>query len=116
MFLEYRIEGRIVPKARPRNNGRQHYLPPRYRLWKQDAIAQLLPQRPIEPHSRVLVKIILVGKHRGDLDNLSGAILDALVQAGVIVDDSVMHIPALSVRYLPDAKQQAHARILIRSL
>jgi Holliday junction resolvase RusA-like endonuclease len=45
------------------------------------------------------VAILLQGKHsrRGDADNIAGAILDALVQAGVLKDDSLIHVKGLAV-------------------
>ncbi len=49
------------------------------------------------------VKIQLVFKGRygkSDLDNLSGAILDALVKAGIITNDSTKYVPELRVFHI----------------
>ncbi|WP_373538776.1 RusA family crossover junction endodeoxyribonuclease [Chamaesiphon sp.] len=81
--MNYQLTGNITPKARPRLGRGGAYLPNKYRDWKEDAIAQLLTQsRPPEPIAKTEVSIAIGGKQRGDLDNIAGAILDALVQSG----------------------------------
>lgn len=39
-----------------------------------------------------------------DLDNLAGACLDALVQAGILADDRLQLIPSLAVRHYASKK------------
>ena len=51
----------------------------------------------------VSVAIAIQGKgHRGDLDNLAGSCLDALVSAGVLVDDRLSCVSRLLVEHRRD--------------
>ena len=98
--MRYTLEGSIVPKARPRVGNGRGYLPADYRGWRQTAQVQLLSQpRPDKPMEDVAITITLTGKHsrRGDSDNVGGAILDALVTAGIIRDDNLKCVPELSL-------------------
>ena len=51
------------------------------------------------PLERAEVTISLTGKHnrQGDADNVAGSILDALVQARVLVDDNMKRVPSLTI-------------------
>jgi Holliday junction resolvase RusA-like endonuclease len=42
---------------------------------------------------------MLLGKHprRGDLDNIAGSVLDSLVQAGILKDDSLRVVSSLAI-------------------
>lgn len=51
--------------------------------------------------------------HRRDLDNQLTSILDALVRAGVIVDDSTASVYGASVRYGGIDRENPHADITI---
>lgn len=63
----------------------------------------------------VAINIALTGKHsrRGDADNISGAILDALVQAGIIEGDNLMTVQSLSIELNWDKKEPATTTIKI---
>ena len=106
----------IVPKARPRGTptGR-HYLPQNYRNWKTNAIWELKQQHQGSPIAvPVQIEILLIGKHsrRGDADNIAGAILDAMVQAGILKDDNLTRIPSLSLKLFHNPDDPvAHIRI-----
>jgi Holliday junction resolvase RusA-like endonuclease len=108
--LAFTLVGAVVPKQRARSNGTQHYLPQRYRDWKDCAITQLIAQRmqlnnfqlPIQ---NCTVTIALYGAHRGDLDNLAGSVLDALVQASVLKDDRVSCVHRLAIAHQPNPKK-----------
>jgi Holliday junction resolvase RusA-like endonuclease len=77
-------------------------LPKRYRDWKTDAIAYLKTQyQPETPLSRVTIDVALFGSHRGDLDNIVGSILDALVQADILQDDRLSVVTAIAIRHYP---------------
>ena len=96
----YRLTGKITPKARPRLGQGRAYLPQNYRDWKDDAIVQLITQSlPAQPITRAEVAIAIGGKQTGDLDNIAGAILDALVQAGVLLDDRLSVVQKLSIAH-----------------
>lgn len=100
--LKYKLTGKVVPKARPRFGGSRAYLPQRYRDWKANAIAELLTQsRPLEPIAKAEISIDLFGSHRGDLDNLAGSVLDALVQSGILVDDRIGVVGKLTIAHYP---------------
>lgn len=92
------LDGPIAPKARPRFGGNA-YLPSKYRDWKNDAIMDFRSQYHGEPLEGVAVAVELSGRHsrRADADNIVGAILDALVQAQVLRNDSLVVVSALSV-------------------
>jgi Holliday junction resolvase RusA-like endonuclease len=100
--LKLTLMGRVIPKARPRHNGSQSYLPSGYRDWKASAIAELRCQYQQSPIPKAEIAITIVGSARGDLDNLAGAILDALVQSGVLKDDSCKCVPRLIVNHTPN--------------
>lgn len=96
------LEGAIVPKARPRVTRTGHaFMPSAYREWKVAAIASLTAQWGDRPQvsGPVIVVIALKGKHRrsGDADNTAGAILDAMVQAGILSGDNLKAVPTLTV-------------------
>jgi len=97
------IPGVVVPKARPRVSRNGTYLPQRYQDWQRLAIAELLLQisdrSPLQYPIRV--KITLQGKHRGDIDNLSGSCLDALVKSGILKDDRLSCLGQLEARHEP---------------
>lgn len=97
------LSGEITPKARPRLLKNHAYLPEKYRNWKKDTIATLREQwtRPSLKKTEVVVITGARGQ-RGDLDNIIGAILDAMVQARVIKDDSVKNVPSFFVEYAPN--------------
>lgn len=114
VHLSLALEGTIVPKARPREYRGRFLLPKNYREWKENAIAELQIQYQGKPLSGVYVLIQLHGKHnrRGDSDNIAGSILDALVQARILQDDSLMHVLGLSL-VVEWSKQPATTQIVI---
>jgi Holliday junction resolvase RusA-like endonuclease len=104
------IDGPVTPKARPRVARGQAYLPAGYRTWKDTAIASIQAQTlntPGLPWPQAHVSIAIGGKQRGDLDNIAGAILDALVQAGVLADDRLACVPRLTVEHHPTGPRRA---------
>lgn len=99
----FTLAGCIVPKARARVTRNGTYHPHRYRDWKSATIftfrAQAVELGLTTPLSGVEITIQLLGKHprRGDLDNIAGSILDALVQSGVLKDDSLSVVSSLAI-------------------
>lgn len=111
--LIYRLTGKICPKARPRLSKGHAYLPVKYRDWKESAIIELRAQSaPSEPIARCEISIVIGGKQRGDCDNIAGSCLDALVQAGVLIDDRLSVVWRLSIEHQP--KQPLGAVISIK--
>ena len=100
MIHQFRLDGKVVPKARPRNGNGHSYLPANYRSWKDNAIFDLRLQWKNEPLAIAAVSVVVYGSPRGDLDNIVGSVLDALVQAGVLVDDRCSCVPELSVKVI----------------
>ena len=98
--MRYTLTGKNTPKARPRLGRGGAYLPSKYRDWKEDAISQLLTQPcPQQSLEKAVISISIGGKQRGDLDNIAGAILDALVQAGILLDDRISVVHKLSIEH-----------------
>ncbi len=110
-MIQISIEGPICPKARPRFSGRRAHLPPRYRDWKAQAIAQILAQYEGPPIARAAIEIKFYGPLRGDLDNLAGAVLDALVPGGVLKDDRLSCLPSLRIEHFPGKVKRASIAI-----
>jgi len=48
-----------------------------------------------------LLTIQLVGKHKGDLDNLGGSVLDALVETGVLLAERLSCVSRLMIEHEP---------------
>ncbi len=104
--LKFWIPGRVVPKARPRFHDGNISLPRNYRGWKNIAYLEIIRQieeRKIKalPISRLAVEMQFVGAHRGDLDNLAGAVLDILTEAQIVADDRVSCISRLVIEHKP---------------
>ena len=109
------LSGPIVPKARARVTSNGTFHPRAYQQWKRGAIASLAAQYRGQALSGVAVSILLRGKHsrRGDADNIAGAILDALVQAGVLQDDNLIHVKGLSVALEWSKKTEPESTIIL---
>jgi Holliday junction resolvase RusA-like endonuclease len=109
------LEGSPVPKARPKVTTNGTFMPAAYRSWKEGAILDFRQQHRGQPviEKTSSIKIVLFGKHsrRGDTDNIAGACLDALVQAGVLKGDNLMVVPRLAIELDYDAKQSPITRI-----
>lgn len=113
-MIEFKLDGKITPKARPRLGGGRAYLPSNYRLWKNDAIAQLFAQKKgLQPISKCQIEIEIGGKQRGDCDNIAGSILDALVQANILVDDRLSVVSKLTIEHFPDRQFGALIRAVL---
>lgn len=115
MMINYRLEGPIAPKARPKFGNGRSYLPNKYRTWREEAELQLMAQeKPPQPLEGVNCLIALHGKHnrRSDLDNVAGAILDALVAVGILRDDNLKCVCSLSIE-LHHSKENPIALIML---
>jgi Holliday junction resolvase RusA-like endonuclease len=105
------LTGAVVPKARARHRGNQSYLPANYRQWKDSAIAELRCQYHGSSLPKAAVRSQIHGSARGDLDNLAGAVLDALVQSGLLVDDRISCVPQLEVKHVSGKHQGASIQL-----
>lgn len=118
MELIFRLEGAIVPKARPRVVDRRAFMPQNYTDWKDRAIDSLRTQYIGEAIAvPVSLDVVLIGKHsrKCDADNEIGSICDALVQAEILADDNMLKIPSESIR-LFYSKKDAIALIKLSEL
>ena len=100
MEVIYRLDGAIVPKARPRVTAKRTFMPKNYADWKENAIAAFRLQHIGSAIAvPVSLEVVLIGKHlrKGDGDNTIGSICDALVQAGVLEDDNLLKVPSESL-------------------
>ena len=102
--MRFWIPGVVVPKARARVTRNGTYFPRRYQDWRRLAETEILiglslSDKPLLPIQRAEVQIKLQGKHRGDLDNISGSCLDSLVSAGILADDRISCVPRLVVEH-----------------
>lgn len=101
--MHFTLHGAVVPKARARVTRNGTYHPHRYQNWKAIAIGLLFDQAKAQlldiPIQKASVQIDLIGKHprRGDLDNVAGSILDALVQAGILRNDNMTCLSSLLI-------------------
>jgi Holliday junction resolvase RusA-like endonuclease len=102
-IVTLKLNGAVVPKARPRVTKNGTFMPKNYTEWKASAITDFIIQMRDHnltyPLDKIMVKIALIGKHpkRGDLDNIAGAILDALVQSEFIKNDGLNNVSNLAV-------------------
>jgi Holliday junction resolvase RusA-like endonuclease len=100
------IPGRVVPKARPRfnRNTGNAYTEPKYRAWLDMAaeVVALTLRKPMMEGPMLLrcaftpagVEVAIMDTspvewkgQRGDLDNLTGSVMDALQQGAAIKND-----------------------------
>lgn len=111
-IIEFNLTS-IQPKARPRFDGNRVLTPKRYRDWKADAILDLKAQVPagFQVIAKASVDIVILGSVRGDLDNLAGAVLDALVQAGILQDDRLSCVPKLSIEHQKAKQKSVQVRL-----
>lgn len=115
--LQVFFPDRVVPKQRPREVGKKFILPEGYRKWKDKSVSlvkyswkSIYADMNVPPLITLCsIDIKCYGKFLGDWDNISGAILDTLVQAKVLLDDSVKHIAHASFGYFPNLSEEPHA-------
>lgn len=104
---------RPISKARPRFSGHA-YTDKVYASWKKDVTAYLQEWWTEPTVDRVNVLIAhFYGPARGDLDNRVGAVLDALVAANVISNDTVGVIPALVLRHIKAPVKEARIYLML---
>lgn len=96
-----RIDGPIVPKARPRGTAAgTFYMPANYAACKSRLVRSFKSEKRElqipDIDYQVRIYVVLIGKHNrsGDMvDNIPGTICDAAVKAKLIPDDSSMWAP-----------------------
>lgn len=97
--------------------GRARYLSPAAREWQAAFVVEWVRAgRPrIQGPCHITVEATPPDRRRRDLDNVLKAILDGLVQAGAIPDDSMRYIRELHLRAL-DPKKPGRVLILVQEI
>jgi len=129
------LPGVCSPKTRPRatiaktgtvKSKPRVYTCPRYRAWKNWAVCSLYKQainqfKPAQikdlPLQHIELLVVFVGKHRGDGENLMGAVMDAAVEAKIVADDYLKNIPrGCWERRLPSDPRLTGTLVLIKEV
>lgn len=120
--MKLTISGKTPSKKNSRNifvrNGRIINVPSKlYKEWQEDAKLQLQQQfkdYQVSDYPIAINVLIYYGtKHRHDLDNALGSIMDVLVDAQVIVDDDVEHISQITIQHGGLDKENPRAEIYL---
>ena len=117
-MIEIWIAGRGIGKARPRfgRNGAIHTAS-RYGEWKRDAILQMLGLELPPVPTPAKINCFFVNFFSSDSDNLVGSVLDALVQASVLQNDSSSYVVESTGKFVKTRKQRGQDKpvgILVR--
>lgn len=98
------IEGRGIGKARPRGSSRvvkkngkhivvtKFHTESKYRQWTNNAISQIVKQNIPKFTKPVSICCKFINFKSSDTDNITGAILDALVKSKIIQNDSSSYV------------------------
>jgi Holliday junction resolvase RusA-like endonuclease len=119
MNIKLYYEGKVIPKARPRVTFNGTFNPENYVINQDELVFDLKCQK----HQMNLATIInpieitinFIGKHsrKGDIDNLPGSILDAMVKAEIIKNDNLMIVKKLTSELIYDQKQEPLTEIIL---
>ncbi|GIW59500.1 MAG: hypothetical protein KatS3mg087_0566 [Patescibacteria group bacterium] len=106
------LNDRGVGKGRPRfsRNGVVHTCD-RYGKWKQNAIAQIKKQCIQKIATPCFVECLFVNFASSDSDNLQGSVLDALVQSGVLENDSSSYVVGCSGKFVKARKKRGQDKV-----
>lgn len=74
------------------NAPRGRVITPEYRAWKDHAGWELKAQRPPAVTDRCTIEIHIDERRQGDADNRAKAVLDLLVEGGVLRGDSKKYV------------------------
>ncbi len=112
--LEVVYEGDLIPKARPRVVKGGTYMPEDYIAYRDGlawAMVKVRKQIILQPPLRVEAVVYRRNFRRADSDNMLGTILDAMVAARWVEDDTWTLIPEVEVRVKKDAENpRVHVR------
>jgi len=101
------IPGRGVGKARPRlGRGGIIFTENRYGAWKREA-ARVIRELNLKPAPQpCFVECYFVNFFSSDSDNLIGSVLDCLVEAGVLANDSSGYVVGCSGEFVKQRKER----------
>ena len=114
---ELHIPLRPMSKERPRSFSGQSrpYMSRNYKLWMKDCVAVMQEWWVLPPLQKVNhITIEHHGAARGDLDNKTGAVMDALVKAKVIIDDNVNVVPRRREVFVKASTKDSHIVVRLR--
>lgn len=77
--------------------GRGRAPTPEYKAWKKEAALELMAQRARPVEGRVDITIDLDDRRRGDADNRTKAVIDALVENRILRGDSKRFVRRVSI-------------------
>lgn len=111
-YIEIFLPGRAVGKARPRFSKGKIYTADRYGDWKKEAIAHIkslnLPTAP----KPCAIECYFINFLSSDADNLQGSVLDALVQAGCLENDSSSFVVSSSGIFASQKKLRGKDKVV----
>lgn len=86
--------------------GKGRVTTPRYKSWQTEALWSIKAQkaRPVDGEVSISVGLVAPDKRPRDAGNLDKAILDTIVKAGIIQDDSNKYVRRLSFEWLADGE------------
>lgn len=109
------LPGRGVGKARPRFSKGRVYTADKYGQWKREAIARLLTLKLPPAPKPCFIECYFVNFLSSDADNLQGAVMDAMVQAEYLKNDSSSYVVGCSRVFVKQGRGKGKAiGILIR--
>lgn len=114
--MEFLIQGEVPAKKNSRINTRSGRSFPsrRYVEWHNSAVFGVRAQwggKPQETPCRIEVEFVHGDLRRRDGDNGLSSVLDLLVDAGVLEDDSWRQVPEISVR---NGYEKGNPRCIVR--
>jgi len=117
-LIEIWLDGRGVGKARPRfGRGGVVHTASRYGEWKRNAILQMKALRLPAAPCPAKVDCLFVNFFSSDSDNLIGSVLDALVEAEILQNDSSGYVAGSSGIFVKTRKRRGQDKpvgILVR--
>ena len=100
------LPGRAMGKARPRLGKYGIFMPKNYVQWKSGAILQTIRSRAPQPEKACAIECLFVNFASSDSDNLTGSVLDALVDANYLRGDSSSCVVSSQGRFVKTKKKR----------
>lgn len=102
-------------KHRPRVTCNGTYYAAPYQRWMAAAVNELRQQWKNQPLKQVQkIDFCFYGNHAGkDLDNIVGAVLDAMVKSDVLINDNLNVVKSISATWERSTTQQIEVTIIL---
>lgn len=101
------LPGRVIPKKRPIVTRNGTFMPKNYTNWQRGMIPILSEFKLPKPCG---IECYFINFAMGDIDNLVGSIMDAMVKAGSIENDSSSHVCYVSGRFIKTKKKRGEEK------